>query len=98
MVDGRPPPTKLGSGSRFALHLTDGLLTVWMYHRDLGQHGERWEKVDEYEVPDGVQLSGTGMLVKEGPDVWYLVDDLDDVQIRNRSSARRSGSIVFAED
>lgn len=81
MASARPPPTDLGSRSNFALHLGDDLLTVWVHRRDLGLHGAQWEQRDQYEIPDGIELTGAGRLIKDGDDVWYLLDEFEDIHV-----------------
>ena len=81
MPSARPPPTDLGSRSNYALHLGETLLTVWVHHRDLGLHGAQWEQRDQYKIPDGVEVSGAGRLIKEGEDVWYLLDEFEDIAV-----------------
>ncbi len=78
----RPPPTDLTSRSRYALQLGEELLTVWIHHRDLGHHGARWEQRDQYKIPDGVEVTGAGRLIRDGEDVWYLLDAFEDIQVR----------------
>lgn len=82
MTDARPPPTRLGSESRFALHMADAVLTVWIHHRNLGLHDATWEQLGQYVIDERVDISGEGRLIKEGKDVWYLVDKLEDVHLR----------------
>lgn len=79
MRESRPPPTELGSQSSFALHIANGVLTVWFYHRDLGLHEATWEEREKYEIDERVDVSGSGRLIKTGEDVWYLVDTLEDI-------------------
>lgn len=81
MTASRPPPTTLGSGTQFALHITDSVLTVWLHHRDLGVHEAHWEELEQYAIDDSVEVSGEGLLVKEAEDIWYLVDRLEDVHL-----------------
>ena len=81
MTSPEPPPTDLGSKTKFALHITEGLLTVFVHHRQLGIHEATWEELDQYEIDERVEISGSGLLIKEGEDVWYLVDRLEDVHL-----------------
>lgn len=81
MGDPRPPPTELGSESSFALHLSDGHLTVFVHHRQLGIHETTWERLDQYETDGRVEITGAGTLIKEDDAVWYLVDSLEDVYL-----------------
>lgn len=81
MVESRPPPTNLGSETNFALHAAGDVLTVWVHHRNLGQHGGTWEQLEQYETGERVEISGSGLMIKEADDVWYLVDALEDVHL-----------------
>jgi len=81
MTSPEPPPTDLGSQTKFALHITEGLLTVFVHHRQLGIHEATWEELDQYDIDERVEISGSGLLIKEGEDVWYLVDRLEDVHL-----------------
>lgn len=82
MTDPRPPPTRLAGDSRFALHMAESVLTVWVHHRDLGLHEATWEQLGQYEVDERVDISGLGRLIKEDEHVWYVVDRLEDIELR----------------
>lgn len=90
MADPRPPPTDLGSGTQFALHIADETLTVWVHHRQLGIHETRWEQLEQYEVDERVELTGSGLLIKDGEEVWYLVDTLEDVHLHGEYAPKIS--------
>ena len=81
MGESRPPPTDLGSETKFALHIAETVLTVWIHHRNLGLHEATWERLEQYEIDEQVEVSGSGLLIKDGSDVWYLVDRLDDITL-----------------
>lgn len=81
MVDPRPPPTTLGSETKFALHIAGETLTVFLHHRSLGLHEATWEQLEQYEIDERVELSGTGTMIKEGEEVWYLADTLEDIHL-----------------
>ena len=81
MPESRPPPTTLGSKTKFALHIGASTLTVWIHHRNLGLHEATWEQLEQYEIDDRVEVSGAGLMIKEGSEVWYLVDSLDDLTL-----------------
>lgn len=90
MAESQPPPTDLGSGTQFALHLSNETLTVWIHHRQLGIHETTWERLEQYEIDERVELTGTGLLIKEGSDVWYLVDRLEDVNLHGEYAPKLS--------
>lgn len=71
----------MGSETKFALHVTDTVLTVWIHHRNLGLHEATWEQLEQYEIGERVELSGSGLMIKEGEEVWYLVDKLEDIHL-----------------
>jgi len=81
MPESRPPPTTLGSETKFALHIAESTLTVWIHHRNLGLHEATWEQLEQYEIDEQVEVSGSGLLIKDGSEVWYLVDHLDDLTL-----------------
>lgn len=90
MSQARSPPTDLTPGSKFALHFGDDLMTVWAHHRQMGLHEATWECVDEYEIDGRVEVSGRGTVIRDGGDVWYLVDDFEDIHIHGRTDSNRS--------
>lgn len=89
----RPPPTSLGSRAEFAVHLNDTAFTVFRYHRRAGPHGSKWEKVEQTTVGGQLSISGEGTLIKDGEDVWYLLDEYDDLRIAEPAPEDEPGGL-----
>ena len=81
MAKASAPPTSLEPAAKFALNVAEETVTVWAHRRPLGLHEATWERVEEYSIEGGIELTGEGTLIRRGEAVWFLVDDYEDVHI-----------------